>query len=30
MFDIAFLEQILLDLAVTGRIENLLFDAGVD
>ena len=30
MLDIAFLEQILVDLALAGRIENLLLDRRVD
>ena len=30
MLDIAFLQQILVDLALAGRIENLLLDRGVD
>ena len=30
MFDIGFLEQILVDLAFAGRIENLFLDLGVD
>ena len=30
MLDIGFLEQVLVDLAFAGRIENLLLDLGVD